>query len=97
MRAAKFFTILCAILISSDAYGKVHSESVFAHPLPLLFGERDVEIIDTLDSGSTKGKFIVSNQSRAVLTEGRFNTNLWGKAVLYGGMGNRLRIGDQRN
>ncbi len=92
MLAAKFFTILCVILISSDAHGKAHSEPVFAHPLPLLFGDCDVKVIDALDGGDTKGKFIVSNQSRAVLSEGWFNTNLWGKAVLYGGLGNRLRI-----
>ncbi len=34
----------------------------------------------------------MANRSRKTLSEGLFNTNLWGKAVLYGGLGNRLRI-----
>jgi type I phosphodiesterase/nucleotide pyrophosphatase/transglutaminase superfamily protein len=50
-----------------------------------------LQIIDTI-AHSTQNKFIVSNRSRAALNEGWLNYNVSDKAVLYGGIGNQVKI-----
>ncbi len=52
----------------------------------------EVKIKDSLDNGDTKDKLIVSNLSREVLNEGLLNFNLVNKAVLYGGLGHKVKL-----
>ena len=52
-----------------------------------------LQIIDTLDSGSTKNKLIVSNRARADLDHGGIViSDIPDMAVLYGGLGNKVLI-----
>jgi len=56
-----------------------------------MFNGCGLQIIDTL-ANKTLSYFIVSNRSRAALNEGWFNYNVSDKAVLYGGIGNKVKI-----
>ncbi len=51
-----------------------------------------VNVSDILNNNVSKQKFIVSNLSRAVLDVGFPLLNIYNTAVLYGGIGNRIRI-----
>jgi predicted AlkP superfamily pyrophosphatase or phosphodiesterase len=79
-------------VLDGQTYAAEYGLQFYKPLLPLENNRCLAHIIDSLDSGSVKDKFIVSNRTRMELSAGTLNTNLYNKAVLYGGIGNRLSI-----
>jgi hypothetical protein len=71
---------------AGNAYSSEYSLA-FNHPtLPLGNNLCNVQIVDTLDGGSRKDKFILSNRPRSDLE----SSNISNTAIIYGGIGNKL-------
>jgi hypothetical protein len=79
-------------VLDGQTYAAEYGMQFYKPLLPLENNKCLAQIVDSLDSGSLKDKFIVSNRTRADLSAGTLNTNLFNKAVLYGGIGNRLSV-----
>jgi len=80
--------LITAPTIERESYAVEYPLTFYKPWLPLLNSKCNIGVADTLDNGSTKDKFIVSNRPRTVLDVGGLDA----KAVLYAGIGNRMRI-----
>ncbi len=77
---------------TGDAYAAGYTLA-FNHPvLPIGNNLCNVQIVDTLDNGSRKDKFILSNRSRTTLDVGLPYSNIYNTAVIYGGLGNKFWV-----
>jgi hypothetical protein len=80
--------LITAPTITGETYAVEYPLKFYKPYLPLGNNKCNVGVTDTLDGSSIKDKFIVSNRDRTVLDVGGLDP----KAVLYGGLGNRIRI-----